>query len=50
MIMFSFFEMLYSSLETGRQAGFGGEAANPEEEKNRTVTRTAIDALSGSAI
>ncbi len=43
MITFSFFEMVYSSLETGRQPAFGGEVADAEKENDRTVTRTAAD-------
>jgi hypothetical protein len=45
MITFSFFEIVYSSLETARQSDFGGEAANDENENTKPVTMTATDAL-----
>ena len=34
-----FFEMLYSSLETGRQPAFGGEAAEAVKQVDNTATK-----------
>jgi hypothetical protein len=38
MITFSLFEMLYSSLETGRQPAFGAEAAKADKEVDNAAS------------
>ena len=50
MITFSFLEMVYSRLETGRQPGFGGDAADAENENTKPAKRNAIGALLKRAI
>jgi hypothetical protein len=49
-MMFSFLAVLYSSLETDRQASFRGDAANAEEENSAAKKIAVIDALLGSVI